>query len=77
MCPSHLAFALFWQDNGIKKLKLFSADADILRALSGSGIEVAAMVANEYLKVLAANQEGARLWLSRNIAPFASSVNIK
>ena len=36
----HCATCLSVQDNGISKLKLFSADNDILRALVGHNIEV-------------------------------------
>ncbi|CAI7797807.1 unnamed protein product [Closterium sp. NIES-53] len=58
------------QDNGIKRLKLFGADVDILRALVGTDIEVAVMLQNEYLNLVAGSQKEAAKWLSNNVSPF-------
>ncbi|CAI5508843.1 unnamed protein product [Closterium sp. Naga37s-1] len=58
------------KDNGIKRLKLFGADVDILRALVGTDIEVAVMLQNEYLNLVAGSQKEAAKWLSNNVSPF-------
>ncbi|GJP52974.1 hypothetical protein CLOM_g12127 [Closterium sp. NIES-68] len=67
------------QDNGIKRLKLFGADVDILRALVGTDIEVAVMLQNEYLNLVAGSQKEAGKWLSNNVSPFVfpGGANIK
>ena len=46
------------QDNGIKKVKLFDADAEPLGALAGSGIEVMVAIPNKMLDMMTDYDQG-------------------
>lgn len=64
------------KDNGIQKVKLFDADADIFKALSGSGIEVMVGIPNEMLYSLANSLGAAEKWVEKNISSFVSSNSV-
>ncbi|VFQ60694.1 unnamed protein product [Cuscuta campestris] len=58
------------RDNGIRKVKLFEADPDVLAALMGSGIEVMVGIPNEMLATVASSPSSADLWVSQNLTRY-------
>ena len=66
------------QDNGIKKVKLFDADAEPLGALAGSGIEVMVAIPNKMLDMMT-DYDTAREWVHKNVSAynFGGGVNIR
>ncbi|XP_073300071.1 glucan endo-1,3-beta-glucosidase 5-like [Primulina huaijiensis] len=64
------------RDNGIQKLKLFDAESSILKALSGSGIEVMVGIPNEMLSSLANSMDAAERWVEKNVSAFVSSNSV-
>lgn len=54
-------------DNGIKKVKLFDADAWTISAFAGSSIEVMVGIPNSQLHDLASSHDNARDWVQKNI----------
>ncbi|VFQ84812.1 unnamed protein product [Cuscuta campestris] len=56
--------------NGIRKVKLFEADPDVLAALMGSGIEVMVGIPNEMLATVASSPSSADLWVSQNLTRY-------
>ncbi|EYU37424.1 hypothetical protein MIMGU_mgv1a005873mg [Erythranthe guttata] len=67
------------KDNGIQKVKLFDAEARVLNAFSGSGIEVMVGIPNEMLSLLANSVSAAERWVERNVSAHvsANSVDIR
>ncbi|CAH8352887.1 unnamed protein product [Eruca vesicaria subsp. sativa] len=61
------------QDNGIRKVKLFEADSQILRALSRSGIQVMVGIPNDLLAPIAGSVAVAERWVSQNVSAHVSS----
>ncbi|XP_059275345.1 glucan endo-1,3-beta-glucosidase 6-like [Lycium ferocissimum] len=64
------------KDNGIQKVKLFDADSDIFKALSGSGIEVMVGIPNEMLWSLANSLGAAEKWVEKNLSSYVSSNSV-
>lgn len=66
------------KDNGIKKVKLFDADAATMRALAGSGIEVTVAIPNNQLGAMN-DYDTAKKWVDRNVSRynFDGGVTIK
>ncbi|KAK4338095.1 hypothetical protein RND71_042582 [Anisodus tanguticus] len=64
------------KDNGIQKVKLFDADSEIFKALSGSGIEVMVGIPNEMLWSLANSLGAAEKWVEKNISSHVSSNSV-
>ncbi|TVU06631.1 hypothetical protein EJB05_49855, partial [Eragrostis curvula] len=56
--------------NGIAKVKLFDADAAVLRALAGSGVEVMVGIRNEALAGIAASPAAADAWVAQNVSRY-------
>ncbi|XP_057958872.1 glucan endo-1,3-beta-glucosidase 5 [Malania oleifera] len=67
------------KDNGIRKVKLFDAESDTLKALRNSGIEVMVGIPNEMLYALANDVSAAENWVAKNVSKHISSngVNIR
>ncbi|KAI9106566.1 hypothetical protein K1719_022094 [Acacia pycnantha] len=61
------------KDNGIQKIKLFDADANILDAFKKSGIQVMVGIPNDMLYTLATNTQAAEKWVSKNVSAHLSS----
>jgi hypothetical protein len=57
------------KDNKITKVKLFEAEADVLKALMGSGIQVMVGIPNEMLSLLSSSPSS-DLWLRQNISAY-------
>lgn len=66
------------KDNGIKKVKIFDADAATMSALAGSGIEVMVAIPNNQLAAMN-DYDTAKKWVNRNVSRynFDGGVNIK
>ncbi|KAL6533729.1 hypothetical protein OROHE_013562 [Orobanche hederae] len=64
------------RDNGIKKLKLFDAEANVLNALRGSGIEVMVGIPNDMLATLATSITAAEIWVQKNVSAHVSSNSV-
>lgn len=67
------------QANGIKKVKLFDADYDVLKSMAGTGIEVMVAAPNDLLATLAYQDGAADAWVKENVTAynFNGGVNIK
>jgi hypothetical protein len=67
------------KDNGIKKVKLFDADGDTLRALEITDIEVMVAIPNNMLQHLSDSYKVAEKWVGKNVTRynFFGGVNIK
>ncbi|KAL5211116.1 hypothetical protein ABZP36_006739 [Zizania latifolia] len=66
------------QDNGIKKVKLFDADAGTMEELAGSGVEVMVAIPNNLLDLLT-DYAAARDWVHANVSSYSfdGGVDIK
>lgn len=66
------------KDNGIRKVKIFDADAATMNALAGSGIEVMVAIPNNMLGYMI-DYETAKKWVNQNVTRynFQGGVNIK
>ncbi|KAK6131970.1 hypothetical protein DH2020_034277 [Rehmannia glutinosa] len=64
------------RDNGIQKAKLFDAEARVLNAFSGSGIEVMVGIPNDMLATLANSVSAAERWVERNVSAHVSSNSV-
>lgn len=60
------------KDNGIQKVKLFEADAGIMKALKKSGIQVMVGIPNDLLNGLAGSEKTAEDWVSKNVSQFVN-----
>ena len=58
------------KDNKIPKVKLFEAEADVLKALMGSGIQVMVGIPNEMLSVLSSSPAATDMWVRQNISAY-------
>ncbi|XP_054778649.1 glucan endo-1,3-beta-glucosidase 5-like [Prosopis cineraria] len=58
------------RDNNIPKVKLFEAEADVLTALKGSGIQVMVGIPNEMLSLLSSSPSAADLWVRQNVSSY-------
>ena len=76
--PPYIVVQLL-RDNGIKKVKLFDANLDTMRALALSNLEVMVVIPNEMLEVLTLDSQAADNWVARNVTryTFLGGVNIK
>jgi len=75
--PGYVAKML--QANGIKKVKLFDADYDVVKSLAGTDIEVMVAAPNDMLASLANDPKAADAWVKQNVTAFnfKGGVNIK
>ncbi|RRT43351.1 hypothetical protein BHE74_00057142 [Ensete ventricosum] len=66
------------KDNGIRKVKIFDADAATMNALAGSGIEVMVAIPNNMLGYMI-DYDTAKKWVNQNVSRynFQGGVNIK
>ncbi|KAK4364856.1 hypothetical protein RND71_016214 [Anisodus tanguticus] len=75
LLPPNIVVKLL-KDNGIQKVKLFDGDSEILKALSGTGIEVMVGIPNEMLWSLANSLGAAEKWVEKNISLHVSSNSV-
>lgn len=74
--PSNVVGML--KDNGLKKVKLFDADASTLEALAGTGIDVMVAIPNDMLERMN-KYKHAKDWVKKNVTKhlYDGGVNIK
>lgn len=67
------------QANGIKKVKLFDADHDVVKSMAGTDIEVMVAAPNDLLFKLATLKGAADAWVKQNVTRFnfKGGVNIR
>ncbi|KAK7835771.1 glucan endo-1, partial [Quercus suber] len=67
------------KDNRFRKVKLFDADYDSLRALGKSGIEVMVGIPNDMLPSMASSVKAAEKWVAKNVSTHITTnyVNIR
>ncbi|KAI3463411.1 hypothetical protein Pfo_020074 [Paulownia fortunei] len=54
----------------IKNIRIYDADHAVLRALTGSGIEIIVGLGNEFLTDISVSQDRAIEWVKQNVEPF-------
>ncbi|KAF3772907.1 Glucan endo-1-3-beta-glucosidase 5 [Nymphaea thermarum] len=64
------------KDNGIKKVKLFEADPEAMKALGNSGIQVMLGVPNDFLAALAGSVRVAENWVVNNVSHYVSKYGV-
>ncbi|KAF8393710.1 hypothetical protein HHK36_021957 [Tetracentron sinense] len=69
--PANIVVKLL-KDNGFDKVKLFEAEAEALKALGNSGIEVMLGIPNEFLAPLASSVGVAEDWVAQNVSSYIS-----
>lgn len=62
-------------DNGIKKVKLFDADAYTVDSLAGTSIEVMLGIPNNQLQDLASSLDNAVDWVKKNVTKHVRNDN--
>ncbi|GMI94165.1 ZERZAUST HOMOLOG [Hibiscus trionum] len=67
------------KDNGIKKVKIFDADKDVLDVLAGTDIEVMVGIPNYFLESLSEKYSVAQAWVKANVTAYMGKnrVNFK
>lgn len=60
----------------ITHVRLFDADAKMLRAFANSGIDVMVGVTNEEVLGIGESSSAAAAWINKNVAPYLPSTNI-
>ncbi|CAD6264803.1 unnamed protein product [Miscanthus lutarioriparius] len=61
---------------GAGAVKIYDANADILRALAGTGIPVSIMVPNSAIPSLASSRAAAEDWVATNLAPHTPATRV-
>ncbi|XP_045793037.1 glucan endo-1,3-beta-glucosidase-like [Trifolium pratense] len=75
--PSPQNVVSLYKKCGIKLLRLFEPNPDILEALKGSNLQVSLGVKNGDVQSLASSKEAANQWVNTNVAPYKGDVNFK
>ncbi|KAK8479207.1 hypothetical protein V6N11_046087, partial [Hibiscus sabdariffa] len=67
------------KDNGIKRVKIFHAEPQVLNALAGTDLEVMVGIPNEALESLSQNYSLAQAWVKANVTAYTGKkpVNFK
>ncbi|XP_022144806.1 glucan endo-1,3-beta-glucosidase 14-like isoform X1 [Momordica charantia] len=60
----------------IKNVRIYDADHSVLKAFSGTGLEIVISIPNEYLKDMSANEDRALNWVKQNVQPFLPETHI-
>ncbi|KAH0746923.1 hypothetical protein KY285_008580 [Solanum tuberosum] len=63
--------------NKIKNIRIYDADSRVLRAFSGSGIEISVCLPNELLKDVSLNGSIALEWIQVNLQPYLPGTSIR
>lgn len=62
--------------NKIKNIRIYDADHDVLKALTGSQIEIIVGLGNEFLRDISISQDRAVEWVKANVEPFLPGTSI-
>lgn len=65
------------KSHGITQVKLYDADASVLKALAGTGISAVVTLPNEQLAAAASRPSFALSWIQHNVAAFHPSTTIR
>ncbi|KAI4368582.1 hypothetical protein MLD38_017126 [Melastoma candidum] len=74
--PAASDIVLILKNNQISHVRLYDADAHILKALSNSGIDVVVGVTNEEVLGIGQSPSTAASWVNKNVVPYLPSTNI-
>ncbi|KAJ8770110.1 hypothetical protein K2173_011205 [Erythroxylum novogranatense] len=74
--PSAFDVAAILQANQITHVRLYDADAHILKALADTGIEVIVGVTNQEVLGIGESASTAAAWVNKNVAAYLPSTNI-
>lgn len=74
--PSALEIAAVVKAHQINHVRLYDADAHMLKALANSSIEVMVGVTNEEVLGIGQSPSAAAAWINKNVAPYLPSTNI-
>lgn len=61
------------QGRGVKHVKIFDANSDVLNAFANSGIDVFVTITNDQVASMADDQSAATTWVSSNVQAYAST----
>jgi exo-beta-1,3-glucanase (GH17 family) len=61
------------QGRGVKHVKIFDANSDVLNAFANSGIDVFVTISNDQVASMADDQSAATTWVSSNVHAYAST----
>ncbi|XP_006349905.1 probable glucan endo-1,3-beta-glucosidase A6 [Solanum tuberosum] len=59
------------------RVKIYDANPEILRLLSGTNLQVSIMVPNNQISIVAANQSAANQWVRDNVLPYYPNTMIR
>jgi exo-beta-1,3-glucanase (GH17 family) len=68
--PSACQVVSLLQGRGVKNVKIYDADSDVLQAFANTGIEVSVTIPNDQVATFAADQSAATTWVVNNIQPY-------
>ncbi|XP_062230894.1 glucan endo-1,3-beta-glucosidase GII-like [Phragmites australis] len=74
--PSPRDVVQLYKSSGIKNMRIYFPDSQVMEALRGSGIGLIIAVVNEDIASLAAIQSYAASWVQTNVSPYYPDVNI-
>ncbi|KAG8657743.1 hypothetical protein MANES_03G098848v8 [Manihot esculenta] len=74
--PSALDVVAILKANQITHVRLYDADAHMLKALANSGIEVMVGIKNEEVLGIGESPAAAAAWVNKNVASYVPSTNI-
>ncbi|MQM05511.1 hypothetical protein Taro_038324 [Colocasia esculenta] len=74
--PPAVEIVSILRDQGIRHVRLFYADHQLLNALANTGIEVVVGIPNDQILRIGQSRTGAAEWVKNNIATFVPATNI-
>ncbi|XP_071901595.1 glucan endo-1,3-beta-glucosidase 14-like [Coffea arabica] len=74
--PPPATVAILLRAAKIKNIRIYDADHEVLKAFSGSGIEIIVGVGNENLKDMSVYPDNAVSWVKENVEPFLPGTSI-
>lgn len=75
--PSPEKVATLLRAAKIKNVRIYDADHSVLKAFSGTGLDLVVGLPNGYLKDMSANQDHAMDWVKENVQAFLPDTHIR